>query len=127
MSKMPPKIIESNQNMKDHAFFLKESIKQSNFLMSPKEEELASELSLSGATAWAKLHGTITSQLKWEIEQEDGEILDLPLTKILNYRDHENELMQKRGYEAENEAWKSVENQLAACMNGVKGQVLVLD
>lgn len=127
IGEMLPKIIENNQNVKDHAFFLKESIDQSKYLMSPKEEELASKLSLTGATAWANLHGTITSQLKWKVEQEDGEILELPLTKILNYRDHENELMRKRGYEAENQAWKSVENQLAACMNGVKGQVLVLD
>ena len=127
MNDILPEIIESDPSLKEHSFFLEETVLQSKYLMSSEEEELASELSLSGATAWAKLHGTITSQLKWKVEQEDGTTPELPLTQILNFRDHENELMRKRGYEAEGEAWKSVENQLAACMNGVKGQVLVLD
>ncbi len=127
LKEMLPEILKNNQISKDHAFYLKETIDQSKYLMSPKEEELASELSLSGGSAWAKLQGTITSQLKWKIEQEDGETLEQPLTQIINYKDHENEIMRKRGYEAENQAWKTVENQLAACINGVKGQVLTLD
>lgn len=57
----------------------------------------------------------------------DGETQELPLTAIINFRDHEDEAVRKLGYEAELAAWKTVENQLAACMNGVKGQVLVLD
>jgi pepF/M3 family oligoendopeptidase len=84
-------------------------------------------LALSGAAAWGKLQGTITSQLKWEIENEDGEVESMPMTAVINLRGHADEDMRRKGYEAELEAWKSVENQLAACMNGVKGAVSVIN
>lgn len=43
------------------------------------------------------------------------------MTAIINLRGHENETLRRRGYQAELEAWKSIENQLAAALNGVIG------
>jgi pepF/M3 family oligoendopeptidase len=114
-------ILEHSETAQSHAFFLTESVQQSKYMMSAAEEELAGELSLSGIRGWEKLQRTITTQLNWEIENEAGEIEKLPITAILNLRSHPNEIMRRRGYETEQAAWKSVENQLAACMNGVKG------
>ncbi len=105
----------------EHAFTLRETIEQSQFLMSPAEEELAGELFLSGATAWNKLQGSVTSQLSWEVEMEDGQVKRLPMTAIINLRGNPSETMRRRGYEAELAAWKTVEVPLAASMNGVKG------
>jgi pepF/M3 family oligoendopeptidase len=116
-----PEILKHSQTAQAHGFYLTESVQQSQYLMSAAEEELAGELSLSGIRGWEKLQGTITTQLNWEIENEDDEVEELPITGILNLRSHPSETMRKRGYEAEQAAWKSVENQLAACMNGVKG------
>ncbi|MGD8456434.1 MAG: M3 family oligoendopeptidase [Anaerolineales bacterium] len=116
-----PEILENSEIAQAHSFFLSESIQQSKYMMSPAEEELAGELSLSGIRGWEKLQRTITTQLNWEIKNEDGEIEKMPITAILNLRSHPNEVMRRWGYEAEQAAWKSVENQLAACMNGVKG------
>lgn len=122
-----PAILEHGGTAAEHAFYLQETSEQSRFLMSTPEESLAAELNLSGANAWSKLHGTITSQLSWEIENEDGDVEKLPMTAIINLRSHASETMRQRGYEAELAAWKSVENQLAACLNGVKGAVNTLN
>jgi oligoendopeptidase F len=116
-----PKILKHSQTAQAHAFYLTESVQQSQYLMSAPEEELAGELSLSGIRGWEKLQETITSQLKWEVENEDGQVEMLPITAILGLRSHPSETMRRRGYEAEQAAWKFVENQLAACLNGVKG------
>jgi len=105
----------------DHAFYLDDLVEQSKYMMSPAEEELAGELFLSGATAWSKLQGDMTSQLSWEIEDESGAVKRLPMTAIINLRGNPSEAMRRRGYEAELAAWKSVEVSLAAAMNGVKG------
>lgn len=113
-------------SVKDHEFALKESIHYSQFLMSEKEESLAAELSLSGATAWEKLQGTITSQLSVDFEM-DGEVKKMPAPALTNLRAHPDEDVRRRGYEAELEAWKSVEEPLAACMNGIKGTVVTLN
>ncbi len=122
-----PKIIEKGGSAQTHAFYLKETAEQSRYLMSQPEEALAADLSLSGPVAWNKLQGVVTSQLTWEIETEEGKVERKPLTWILNLRSHGDETMRRRGYEAELAAWKSVENVLAACMNGVKGATVVLN
>ena len=109
-----------------HAFYLKEAAEQSQYLMSPKEEALAAELSLSGANAWGKLQGTVTSQLSVEFEL-DGKVQKLPMPALINLRSHPDEETRRRGYETENKTWPTVKEALAAAMNGVKGEINTLN
>jgi len=120
------KSLEHSASAKAHAFMLKEAADQSKFLMSEAEEDLAAELSLSGGNAWDKLQGTVTSQLSVELEL-DGEPQKLPMPALINLRSHPDEATRHRAYEAENAAWDSVRETLAACMNGVKGEVVTLN
>lgn len=112
--------------VEEHAFALKEIVHFSQFLMSQAEEELASELNLSGASGWEKLQGVVTSQLSVEIEI-DGETKKLPAPALINLRSHPVAEVRKKGYEKEMEAWKSVEEPLAAALNGIKGTVITLN
>jgi pepF/M3 family oligoendopeptidase len=111
---------------KEHAFHLKETAEQSRYLMSEAEETLAAELSLSGLRAWSKLQGVITSQLKVPFEQ-DGQVTELPITVLQNLRTSPDEEIRRQSYEAELAAWERVQEPLAACMNGVKGEVITLN
>jgi len=117
-----PEIVKQNKYLEGHAFYLQEVVEQSQFMMSSAEEELASELSLSSGSIWSKLQGDMTSMLSWDVENEDSEVESLPMTSIIGLRTHSNETMRRRGYEAELEAWKSIEVPLAFAMNGIKGQ-----
>lgn len=119
------KVTAQNAPAKAHAFMLKEAAEQSRYLMSDAEEALASELSLSGGTAFAKLQGVTTSQLTAEVEV-DGEVKNLPMPAVINLRSHPDEATRRRGYEAENIAWASIQETLAASMNGVKGETITL-
>ncbi|MDH5507833.1 MAG: M3 family oligoendopeptidase, partial [Anaerolineae bacterium] len=127
MGEVLPKVLEHEGEVRSHAFYLTETAEQSKFLMGGAEEALAAELSLSGSTAWGKLQGTLTSQLTWPLEQEDGSVENQPMTAIINLRSHTNELMRRRGYEAELAAWKTIEEPLAAALNGIKGEVNTLN
>ena len=118
--------LEHSAPAKEHAFMLKEAADQSKFLMSEPEEALAAELSLSGGNAWGKLQGTVTSQLSVDFEL-DGETQKLPMPALINLRSHPDEETRHRAYDAENEAWDSVRETLAACLNGVKGEVVTLN
>jgi pepF/M3 family oligoendopeptidase len=109
-----------------HAFMLKEAADQSKYLMSEAEEALAAELSLSGGNAWGKLQGTVTSQLSVDFEL-DGQTQKLPMPALTNLRSHPDEETRHRAYDAESEAWESVRETLAACLNGVKGEVVTLN
>lgn len=116
-----------DQYLKDHAFFLSENLEQARFQMSQREEILAAELSLSGANAWSKLMGTVTSQLTVPFEVE-GKLEDLPMTVLRNIRRSDpDEAVRRLAFEAEIKAWESVREPLAACLNGVKGAVNTLN
>ncbi|NTW44858.1 MAG: M3 family oligoendopeptidase, partial [Anaerolineaceae bacterium] len=119
-------IVEFGGTAGAHKFSLQESIHQSKFLMSNEKEALAAELNLSGASAWEKLHGIVTSQLSVDFEL-DGKMQKLPAPALINLRTHPLEEVRRRGYEAELKAWKTVEETLAAAMNGIKGTVNTLN
>jgi pepF/M3 family oligoendopeptidase len=110
----------------EHAFYLEETLRQSRYLMSELEETLAADLGISGASAWARLQGTVSSQLKAPFAR-DGKTEQLPITKIINLRSDPDESVRRRGYETELEVWQTVEETLAACLNGIKGTVNTLN
>ena len=121
-----PEVLALGGSAGEHAFPIKEIAEQSQYLMSEKEEILSSELSLSGSRAWGKLQGTVTSQKMVEFELS-GEIKELPMPALINLHAHPDESVRKRAYEAEMVAWESVQEPLAACMNGIKGWVNTLN
>ncbi len=125
-SKTMPGILAQGGAPAEHSFFLHETAEQSRFLMSEDEETLASELSLSGASAWGKLQGVVTSQLKVPFER-DGKTETLPITVIINLRNDPDGDIRRRAYEAELAAWEKASEPLAACLNGVKGAVITLN
>ena len=120
------KVVKANKSAAAHEFMLKESAEQSKYLMSDSEEGLAAEMSLSGGNAFEKLQGTVTSQLSVDFEL-DGKTQKLPMPALINLRSHPDESVRHRAYDAENQAWESVKETLAACLNGVKGEANTLN
>lgn len=119
-------IISTNETCREHAFALQDAAEQSKYLMSREQESLATELNLSGAGAWNKLQGTITSQLTVDFEL-DGKIQKLPMPALINLRSHPDENTRHRAYETEINTWKTVEEPLAFALNGVKGTTITLN
>jgi oligoendopeptidase F len=129
LGKLAPKldkVVANNQSAAAHEFMLREAAEQSKYLMSEAEEALAAELSLSGGNAFGKLQGTVTSQLSVDFEL-DGKTQKLPMPALINLRSHPDEDTRRRAYEAENQAWETVKETLAACLNGVKGEANTLN
>ena len=124
LGKLAPKldpVIKNNKSAAAHAFMLREAAEQSKYLMSDAEEVLAAELTLSGGNAFGKLQGTVTSQLSVDFEL-DGKVQKLPMPALINLRSHPDEATRRRAYEAENQAWETVKETLAACLNSIKGE-----
>ena len=120
------KVVKANKSAAAHEFMLRNSAEQSKYLMSDSEEGLAAEMSLSGGNAFEKLQGTVTSQLSVDFEL-DGKTQKLPMPALINLRSHPDESVRHRAYDAENIAWESVKETLAACLNGVKGEANTLN
>ncbi len=118
-------LIEHSPIAREHAFMLRKARVRAAHLMTPPEENLASELNLSGETAWEKLHGDVTSQLTVSLEL-DGRVQELPMSMVRNLAFEPDREVRRRAYEAELEGWKRVALPLAAAFNSIKGEVNVL-
>lgn len=121
-----PAALELPGSARDHAFILREYAEQSQYQMSEAEEELANELSLSGGSAWGNLQGTLTSQKEVQFEL-DGKMQTLPLPALINLRSHPSADVRERAYKLEMATFEEMKEALAACLNGVKGEVNTLD
>jgi pepF/M3 family oligoendopeptidase len=119
-------VVKANKSAREHEFMLREAAERSRYLMSEAEEALAAEMSLSGGNAFDKLQGTVTSQLSVDFEL-DGKVQKLPMPALINLRSHPDEETRRRAYEAENKVWDEAKDTLAACLNGVKGEVNTLN
>jgi pepF/M3 family oligoendopeptidase len=118
-------LVERSQVARDHAFTLERAKIRAEHLMSPAEEELAAELSVTGGSAWNKLHGNLTSQLMVPIVL-DGQKQDMPMSMVRNLAFEADREVRRAGYEAELAAWKRTALPLAAAMNSIKGEVNTL-
>jgi pepF/M3 family oligoendopeptidase len=121
-----PQILKEPGLAMEHAFYLHETLQQSRYMMSDAEESLAAELDLSGGNAWSKLQGTVCSQLTVNFELR-GKVEKMPITALQNLNHDLDPEVRRRAYEAELGAWESVRESLAASLNGVKGEVVVVD
>ncbi|HEY6287767.1 MAG TPA: M3 family oligoendopeptidase [Ktedonobacteraceae bacterium] len=118
-------LIERSPIAREHAFMLRKAKISAEHLMTPEEENLASELNLSAGTAWEKLHGDATSQLIVSLKLS-GQIQELPMSMVRNLAFDPDREVRRSAYEAELEGWKRIALPLAAAINSIKGEVNVL-
>jgi pepF/M3 family oligoendopeptidase len=121
-----PQVLSQPGPAKEHLFYINETAEQSRYMMSDAEESLAADLDLSGGNAWEKLQGTVCSQLMVNFDLH-GKTQKLPITALQNLNHNPDPEVRRRAYEAELTAWESVREPLAAALNGVKGEVAVVD
>jgi pepF/M3 family oligoendopeptidase len=118
-------LIARSHSARTHTFMLRKAKERAAHLMPPAEENLASELNLSGGTAWEKLHSDVTSQLVVTLDVQ-GERKTLPMSMVRNLAFESDRETRRRAYEAELEGWQKVAVPLAAAMNSIKGEVNTL-
>lgn len=109
----------------EHDYALRKTQVGARRLMSPAEESLASDLELTGSSAWTRLRSSVSSQVIVPIDL-DGEHQELPMSTVRTLAYEADRERRRIAYEAELVAWKKVEVPLAAAMNGVKGETLTL-
>jgi len=118
-------LLQRSASARDHAYALHKAKVQSAHLMSAAEEELAAELNISSGSAWARLHGNVTSQLLVDVPIH-GEIQSLPMSEVRNMAYEADRQQRRNAYEAELAAWQRTSLPLAAALNGIKGEVNTL-
>ncbi|WP_309709564.1 M3 family oligoendopeptidase [Armatimonas sp.] len=104
-----------------HAYGVREAKVYAEHQLPLEQEELVAHLSLSGSSAWARLHSDLTSQLTVDFNGEST-----PMSVIRTLATDESAETRKSAYEAELKAWKGVALPLAFAMNGIKHETRLL-
>src|SRR5690606_35125804 len=76
-------LLEKSAVAQAHEYMLARARQEALHLMSPEQEDLAAELSLTGSNSWYRLFSDYTSQIKVNIER-DGTVEAMPLTAAQN-------------------------------------------
>ncbi len=110
----------------DHCGPLRRLAARASHQMTEPEEHLAAELSLTGSSAWGRLHADVTSQLSTEVELPDG-VHTLPMPAVRGLATDPQSAVRRAAYEAELRAWPTVAVPVAAAMNAIKGEAIVVE
>ena len=116
-------LLAQSQLAREHEYALRRAKLQAAHLMTQGEEALAAELNISGGTAWARLHGNVTSQLNVALETGGKQ---LPMSVVRNLAYDADRTVRQRAYQAELAGWERVALPLAAALNSIKSEVLVV-
>ena len=110
---------------KEHAPVLRRIQTAAHHLMEPGQEDLAAALHPSAGGAWMTLRDEICGGATVRMVI-DGEERDVPLSETQNLLFQPDRDLRRRAYEAHHAAIRAHATPLAACLNGAKGQQVVL-
>lgn len=114
-------VIASDELLTEYAYHLRQIKELAVHNLSEDVEEAVSKLEISGASAWAKQHGYLTSMLKVDY---DGK--EMTLSAIRNLAYDKEQTVRKAAYEAELKSYEKIRDAIAFSLNNIKQQVLTL-
>ncbi|MFO0091599.1 MAG: M3 family oligoendopeptidase [Armatimonadota bacterium] len=107
--------------LQDHAFALHKRATEAKHQMTMAEEALAADMGETGGSAWSRLYGNFSSQIEVVVNGES-----MPMSAVRNLAYDSDPNVRKAGYEAELAAWSRNEIPIAAAINAIKGETLLL-
>lgn len=118
-------LIRQSELLETHRYMLTELAEKSRYMLSEKEEIILAKMKNTGSHAWTKLQEMLTSTLLVDVTVE-GKPQQLPLPVVRNLAYEKDAALRKHAYEAELAAYKKIEESSAACLNGIKGEVITI-
>lgn len=103
----------------EHLFILKEIQNNQKYVLDETSESIIAHMQNTGSNAFSKLKDQLISSIEVIIDKQS-----YPLTEVLNMAYSKDKEIRKKAYEAEISSYLDKEQALAACLNGIKGEVL---
>ncbi|MDP8219699.1 MAG: M3 family oligoendopeptidase [Candidatus Stygibacter frigidus] len=116
-------LLQHSDYLKEISFYLEETVKYSQYLLSEQEENILSRLSLTGSNAWTRMKGYIESQHMVELDV-DGKKEMHPLPVIRNFAYDNDADLRKKAYLAEIASYDQIAYPVNSALNAIKGEVI---
>ncbi|AMV20227.1 Oligoendopeptidase F, plasmid [Planctomyces sp. SH-PL14] len=110
--------IDGDPRLKAVAFFLEEAGRNATFRLPREQEQLLSELSVDGLSAWSRLYDRISGELRIEV-MEKGNVVRKSVGQI-QYDMPERSVRQNNFYAAD-KAWGTLGDTCADALNHISG------
>jgi oligoendopeptidase F len=114
-------------NLKDAFHYLKRIRDESQMKMTPDKEMLATDLGVDGIGAWGRLYDTVTGKMEFEMKYPDGSTKRHPISQRRSLLENPDRRIRREAFYGGNEAWRGVEDVLAAALNAISGTRLTLN
>lgn len=111
--------------IEEHCFYLSEIRSLNRHRLSEAEEKMIAGMKVTGSSAWNKLRDSLVAELTVTVAV-NGETRELPLTVVRNLASDGDAAVRRAAYEGEMAAYPGIEEAAAACLNGIKGEVIFL-
>lgn len=116
---------KDNKSISTHLFHLTEMLLKGKYMLDESQEKIISDLKLTGSSAWTNLHGILTSSLM--VDYEYGEKIEpKPISAVRSLAFSNDPQVRKSAYDSELKSYPKIEKSVAACLNGIKGEVITV-
>ncbi len=117
--------ISRSPKLKEIAFFLRENQAQAAHQLPAELQTPILQMQMTGGSAWSNLRGMLDATMKVPMTFR-GESRVLALSEVRNMAYSPDAELRRTVYEAELAAYPAIEQAMAACLNGIKGESLTL-
>jgi oligoendopeptidase F len=94
--------------------------------MDPPLEVLTADLEVTGLSAWSRLYDQLTGKLVFELKVPGQPARQVPISRTRSLLEEADPAVRKAALDGANEAWATIADTLAACLNAISGSRLTL-
>lgn len=120
-------LVDASTVAADHAFPLERASYRADHQMTESEEALASDLALTGSSAWYRLYNDISARITVPVDLPGIGVKELPITQARAMAKDVDREVRKNAFDAEIEGWKTWSAPIAAALNSIKGEAATLN
>jgi pepF/M3 family oligoendopeptidase len=120
-------LVKASTVAADHAFPLERAALRATHQMTEPEEALASDMSLTGGSAWYRMYSDVTARITVPVDLPDIGVKELPMAQVRSLAMDADRATRKAAYEAEIAGWEQWSVPIAAALNSIKGEAATLN
>ena len=111
----------SHESLSPCRYFLSRMRTRARLSMPAELESLATELDVTGLSAWGRLYDQVSGKLSFELAAPGRETQRLPVSATRSLLEDPDPELRRAALIGSNAAWESIADVTAACLNSIAG------
>ncbi|MCP4447725.1 MAG: M3 family oligoendopeptidase [Myxococcales bacterium] len=113
--------LEATEELGGAQYFVRRLRTEAHKSMSPELEGLQADLGVNGISAWGRLYDQVSGTLEFSLEVPGEKAKALPVSMTRSLLEDSNPAVRNAAFDGAAQAWDSVGDTVAACLNAISG------